>query len=226
MITIVIPTYNCAKYLYQALDSLHPDNQTIDIAYKIIVVDDGSEERQTEANRSMAYLFDAQYVRSSPHKNANRARNLGLKLAKTEYVVLADSDCVYHEHFLSSLYEAMQKNPGAPYVYSDLLFVDGERTRHHKSGRYGTDALKYKNFIDTSSMIRNNGNIPQFDENLERLQDWDFWLSFDKLIDEYPVYLPEVLYENIIRKKSVTKSKSFDEAREYIINKHKLYVSQ
>ena len=107
LISIVVPIYNVEKYLKQCIDSVI--NQT----YKnleIILVDDGSTD-------SCAYICD-EYTKKDErikviHKKnggLSDARNVGLDIAKGEYVSFIDSDDYISEDFIEKMYNALIDN--------------------------------------------------------------------------------------------------------------------
>src|SRR5262245_38523869 len=85
VVSVVIPCYNQARYLGEAVESArlqtHPD-------VEIIVVDDGSSDNTVEVARSYE---DVRCV-SQPNRGQGAARNTGLEHAAGEYVVFLDSD--------------------------------------------------------------------------------------------------------------------------------------
>lgn len=216
MISVIIPTYNCAEYLEKCLISL--SKQTYK-DFEVIVVDDGS----TDATAQVVENFTVDYI-YQPHNNANVARNLGYRNADKNrpYVVFCDSDCVYNKNFLKRLLRALEDNADAPFAYGNF-YVKGEYDYGHRAGEYDHDRMLSDNFIDTSALIRKD-YFPEFDENLRRLQDWDLWLSIVLYeTAEKPVYVDEFLYDNIKRKDSITNKENYTKAKEYIIKKHNLY---
>jgi len=212
MISVIIPTWNCSDLLERALKSLRA--QTL-APKEIIVVDDGS--LHPGRNMELSYDYDVRYFYQK-HANANVARNKGQSLAKGDYYVFVDSDCDYHSTFLEKLYTAIEHND-ASFSYCNFK-IEGIHPGLHIAGTWSRQRLEAHNFIDTSSLLRADIWQP-FDEKLKRLQDWDFWLTVSKNHPP-PVYVPEILYINTVRAESVSQTENFEEAKQYIINKHNL----
>lgn len=84
--TVIIPTYNRAELLRNALDSVFA--QTFD-GYEMIVVDDGSTD-ETESVVSK-YGSKIQFLRQA-NRGPGAARNHGARQAKGEYLAFLDSD--------------------------------------------------------------------------------------------------------------------------------------
>lgn len=106
--SIIIPAYNCEKYISNCLESIK--NQTF-TNYEIIIINDNS----TDATGIKIDSFIRQNPRvdvSVIYNNANlgvsKSRNLGLKKASGEFILFADADDYYcnnqaFEHFNSRL---------------------------------------------------------------------------------------------------------------------------
>jgi len=81
-VSVIIPTYNCARYIPEAIESVL--NQTYK-DFEIIVVDDGSTDNTKEVlNR---YIIEnlIKYIYQN-NQGPGAARNTGIKAAKGEYV--------------------------------------------------------------------------------------------------------------------------------------------
>ena len=116
--------------------------------------------------------FHTIVVNDHDGKGAPWARNQGLKIATTEFVLFSDDDVDWTPWALDNMRTALLKNPDAAYSYGAF------RT----NGRLTTDLsfnpvrLLKQNFISTMSLIRWK-YCPAWDESLQRLQDCDLWLS-------------------------------------------------
>jgi glycosyltransferase involved in cell wall biosynthesis len=84
MISVVIPCYNQAHFLGDAIGSVRA--QTV-ADVDIIVVDDGSTDDSAEVARRLGAR-----VVSQPNQGQGAARNHGLRYATGEYLVFLDSD--------------------------------------------------------------------------------------------------------------------------------------
>lgn len=85
-ISVVIPSYNCARYLGATLDSVLAQNYP---NVELIVIDDGS----TDATPEVAERYRGRIVYQRV-KNGGlaAARNAGMRLAKGEYIAWLDAD--------------------------------------------------------------------------------------------------------------------------------------
>jgi len=111
LVTIIIPTYNRANKLPDAIESAL--NQT----YKhtqIIVIDDGSIDNTKELIKrypQVSYYYKANGGQAS-------ARNLGLKHAKGSIIASLDSDDIWYPDFLQNCIEKLE-NENLDFVFAN-----------------------------------------------------------------------------------------------------------
>ncbi|MCR5545728.1 MAG: glycosyltransferase family 2 protein [Lachnospiraceae bacterium] len=100
-ISVIIPAYNCGKYLGKQIECLL--NQKVE--KEIIVVDNHS----TDDTRKVAESYQGVKVVSEETQGASAARNRGLREATGEFIVFADGDDEVEETYLSSLLQAFEE---------------------------------------------------------------------------------------------------------------------
>ena len=86
-ISFVIPAYNCADYIEEAVFSII--NLGLD-NYEIVVVDDASTDNTVEVLKKMQ--VDAVRILSSEKKGVSSARNTGIKNARGRFISFMDGD--------------------------------------------------------------------------------------------------------------------------------------
>ncbi len=86
-VSVIVPTYNRAKYLAEAVESVLVQDY---VDYEILIIDDGS----TDDTQEVVRRFPGELVRYHHQRNAgpSAARNTGLGLARGELVAFLDSD--------------------------------------------------------------------------------------------------------------------------------------
>jgi tetratricopeptide (TPR) repeat protein len=183
LVSVIIPNYNHARYLGDAIRSvLEQDYRN----FEIIVVDDGS----TDDSREVAGRFgDA--VRYIYQKNAglSAARNTGIRASKGSLIGLLDADDMYEPGYLSALVAALTSNPDADGVYCGYRFVDQENSplpqvenRPVPSDELHEALLDGNFFVPESIFLRRYiyDDVGPFDETLRACEDWDVWLRVTK----------------------------------------------
>ena len=187
-ISVVVPSYNCGRYLWNCLLSLQRQTHT---DREIIVVDDGSQDETQEVLK----YFNVVKLRNHTNMGANVARNKGAAVARGRYIVFCDADAVYDRVFLEELITALRgtTTPDVGYAYCDFK-LSGDRgdSGTHYSGVWQERKLIEQNFVAFPSLIRRN-LFPGVDMKLRRHQDWDVWLTM--LEAGYKgVYVPKTLF--------------------------------
>jgi len=96
-VSVIIPAFNASSTIGRTLTALK--NQDYSGNFEVIVVDDGSSDNTASVVSSFATV---RYVRQNNAGPAS-ARNHGAKLAKGDFLVFTDSDCVPHLDWISQL---------------------------------------------------------------------------------------------------------------------------
>jgi glucosyl-dolichyl phosphate glucuronosyltransferase len=112
LITVAICTRNRATSLERTLESLVRCVVPADVAWEIVVVDNGS----TDATRTVLDRFAKRLpVRSVVEKTPglSRARNAAVADARGEYILWTDDDCVVDERWIAEYAAAFRRAPGA-----------------------------------------------------------------------------------------------------------------
>ena len=106
-VSVVIPMYNAAEFVGECLESLLI--QTFQ-DYEVIVVDDCSTDNSAAIVESYAPRFDGRLKLTKTEKNSggggNVPRNIGIMLARGEYIQFLDADDMLLGTALDSLYKA------------------------------------------------------------------------------------------------------------------------
>ena len=134
MISIIIPVYNIEKYIEKAIVSVV--NQTCP-DFELLLVNDGSTDSSYEICKKWEEKDNRIKVISKENGGVSSARNLGMELAKGEYLFFLDGDDWIREDCLEKLLSHM--TPDVDLVISDYQEVDDE-------GYRSTLNLQHKHF--------------------------------------------------------------------------------
>ena len=138
-VSVIIPTYNRARLLPNAIRSLLGQSYA---NIEIIVIDDGSTDNTKEVLSQFEGKF--RYLESG-HKGTAHARNLGMKAATGKYIAFLDSDDTYLPYKIELQVTFMEDHPEVGMVYTefsgsyDNKFIDEYhlRTYHDSYDRKG-----------------------------------------------------------------------------------------
>jgi glycosyltransferase involved in cell wall biosynthesis len=124
-IAVIIPVYNRAATVLQALDSIAGQTRPPD---QLMVVDDGSTDGTRESvhhwlqSRRPAF---AALLLEQANRGAAAARNNGLaRIPGCDLVAFLDSDDVWPADFLARTGDLLERSPGAVAISCDRRYVD------------------------------------------------------------------------------------------------------
>ncbi len=179
-VSVVIPTYNSAAFVREAIQSVLGQTYS---DLEIIVIDDGSTDDTERVVRSFGdRVF---YVRQE-NNGAGAARNQGIKKSQGSYVAFLDSDDLWLPGKLEEQIPLLDRDPELGLVYSDWAVVpeQGEAQPSYlqnlpAASGYVFDRLVQCGFILTSGTVVRRScldDVGYFDEALSIAQDYDLWL--------------------------------------------------
>ena len=91
-ISVIIPVYNCEKYLERCLDSVLRQRLDDGNELQIVTVDDGSTDNSGSILDRYAKEYSNIQVIHQPNQGVSAARNHGLDLADGDYIHFVDAD--------------------------------------------------------------------------------------------------------------------------------------
>lgn len=181
MISVIIPTYNCAGYIEQAVKSALL--QTIEEEVEVIIIDDASTDNTEETaeqitvNKSKRSL---RYHRSEKNLGVAEARNTGIRMARGELLAFLDADDWWDLDKLKKQVELLEKTD-APLVYTgrELMQPDG-----HPAGKKITvpDMTTYQDLLRTNC-------IPCSSVLMKTKIAREFYMCHDELHEDYILWL-------------------------------------
>src|SRR5215470_13556316 len=115
-ISVIIPTYNAAAFVAEALASVRAQTQ---VAAETIVVDNGS----TDASPRLAEAAGARVLRLD-RPGVSRARNAGIRAATQPWIAFLDADDRWQPGKLAAQWQAVERCPEAGIVITDFTEFD------------------------------------------------------------------------------------------------------
>ena len=169
-VTIVVPTYNRAHYIGEAIDSILAQDM-VDCELEIIVVDDGSKDNTEEVVRN--YGNRVRYIRQE-NQGAGVARNRGIDEARGEWIAFLDSDDRWLPYKLSLQFEVLGHFPGINIIHSNFYTFDGDRIIIPRGLDYWVMSLRGENAVDWSLAYSRKYRSSDFNIHLDRM-DFDIY---------------------------------------------------
>lgn len=171
-LSFVIPTYKPNPDIFtKCLRSLA--EQSLKEWDVFIVLDGPSPEARQIIAKVFKKIPNHYKIIEIEHGGAQKARNAGRECVKSPYVVFWDSDCAIEPHAAQAWVDIFDKNPDVGFIYSGYKFFDEKGAINAEP--WDLWLLKVTNFISACFPVRTE-LAPKWDEELESLQDWSFWL--------------------------------------------------
>ena len=228
LFTVIVPTHNRSRLLSRALTSLiSQDNES---EMEIIVVSD-SKNSDTDAVCDKLLRSSDTYVRRSGLNGPSESRNIGLDLAKGNYILFLDDDdawnpgclrsLIYYQnhyymnpgYFNCSVVKERRLPEGPIYISEQALDLAGHLTPQV----YVKNQIHMSCFIFPAWLIKGI----KFDPTMRAYEDWDFLLSIFDV--SFPKHLPflgskvyEVEDETTDRRGSSQSANDFNAVMDYI----------
>lgn len=134
LITVIIPVFNCEKYLEQSIHSLL--KQSIFENIEFVFVDDGSTDNSYEIIKKFQKLNKNFILLHQENKGVSAARNAGIKIAHGNYISFFDADDIAMPGLYEKLYNLIYKNNAdISIVDYSMIFSDGTEKKHRASVR-------------------------------------------------------------------------------------------
>jgi glycosyltransferase involved in cell wall biosynthesis len=183
MVSVVVPSYNTARYIGEALDSIFA--QTFR-DFEVIVVNDESPDTSELERILQNYQDRIHYIRQQ-NRGPGGARNTGMRQAKGEFLAFLDSDDIWSPDFLAEQLKFLAENPSVDMVCADCVFF-GNGELNGKSWRslhpieppvtlekiLPTHGGAFPSFV----LLRRQMflKVGFFDEELRIFEDYHYWL--------------------------------------------------
>lgn len=185
-VTVVIPAYNSARYIGDTLDSLKDQNFT---DYEVIVVNDGSDDREELERILASHPLPVIYI-SQKNKGVSAARNAAIKIARGEFYAQLDADDQWTPDYLDVQLGILRNNPDVDLVYPNATIVaegssDGLEFMKitPSEGDVNFESLVRQKCVVMTCVTARMSTIRaagMFDESIRSCEDFDLWLRIVK----------------------------------------------
>lgn len=210
LVSVIMPTYNCGKYILQALDSVIAQTVT---EWEVQIVDDCSTDNTAEVLKPYLRKYtNIHYHVLAQNGGPAIARTEALKRATGKYIAFLDSDDVWLPCKLEKQIEFM-KRTGANFSATGYGLIDEKGNRLHTVliPPYRTDYKKCVRLSDplgNLTVMYDQEALGKFEvPNIKKRNDFALWLQILKKTD-YCYGMDEVLaLYRVGRNESVSKKK-------------------
>lgn len=199
MVSVVIPTHNCAPYVEEAIRSVLSQSYS---NKEVVIVDDGSTD---DTHLRMSSFGESIRVIRQRNAGPAAARNRGVSAARGEYVAFLDGDDVWLPGKLDAQMRYLTANPDVRLVYGGFsLWRADAAGRYPPAESLGDESsdgdgawipagyLYSRLLLDSviciiTTVIHRSvfDTLRGFDESLRTGEDYDFWIRASR---QYPAH--------------------------------------
>ncbi|HVO28325.1 MAG TPA: glycosyltransferase family A protein [Candidatus Margulisiibacteriota bacterium] len=219
-VSVVIPCYNHARYLGDAIQSvLHQTYRD----FEIIVVDDGSTDDTPEV---VARFGGAVRSLRQENRGLGPARNAGIIAANGDFVAFLDADDLWLPAYLAHMVQAFSNDATIGAIYCGWHYIDAggkelARTNIRVFPRGQVyRAMTFMNFVIPSGVVVRRVCFDQlglFDD--APCEDWDMWI---RVLTRYAmVGVPQALVQYRIHENNMSANIAhMERAKRRVLAKH------
>jgi len=178
LVSIVIPAYNPASYLLEAIASAAAQTYP---HIEIVLVNDGTDKPESLSILEQASHLVSTYV-EQPNRGLGAARNTGFRAAHGEYVAPLDADDLLDPAYIAECLSALHDSDAA-FAYTGLQ-VFGTQTYQQAASEYNLYRLLDRNHLTCAALVRKADweRAGGYDESMRLgYEDWEFWLRLGSL---------------------------------------------
>nr|PZN20604.1 MAG: glycosyltransferase family 2 protein [Chloroflexota bacterium] len=177
-VTVVIPCYNQARYLPEALQSVVAQTEE---RWECVIVDDGSPDDTAGVAAELIARHPGRAIRllRQPNRGLPGARNAGIAAGSAPYVLPLDADDALEPEMLERTAALLDAHPQVGFVYTDVVLF-GEERGVWSGGAYSLEKLRFDCPMVPATLFRRRAweQAGGFDEDMrDGYEDWSFWLS-------------------------------------------------
>lgn len=186
IVSVVIPFYR-AGFLRHALESVRAQTFT---DYELIVVDDGSPDREEVERLNLHEDTRIRYVRQE-NQGPAAARNTALRVARGQFVAFLDSDDTWEPTYIQEQVAGLTRDRGLDVIYCNALMMGQRETDRQalmestpsREPATCTSLLREEYTVFLSGVMARRDLILDaglFDERFVHGEDFDLWVRMLK----------------------------------------------
>ncbi|WP_404355926.1 glycosyltransferase family 2 protein [Methylotuvimicrobium sp. KM1] len=205
-ISVVIPAYNSAEFIADAVHSILKQTRPIT---EIIIVDDGSTDNTQQIVEALPGPIT--YIKQ-PNQGPSAARNTGIKAANSEWIAFLDADDQWTPDKIDKQLKLLRQIPELVLIAGDMaeidksdqLITESVLDKHQLLNKFqaiqdraipnALAELVTKNFIPTGTVLVNKSALIEaglFNQAIRFGEDLELWA---KIAAKHPIScIPEIL---------------------------------
>jgi len=148
-VDIIMPNYNKAEFISEAVDSVV--KQTYKNWY-LYILDGGSTDSSLQKLSKFSKIKNIRIISFKRNKGPGFSRNYGMRISNSKYISFLDSDDGWHNKKLEKQVKFMEENK-LVFTYTDYVpFFEKKFKKKFKKNTNLVDKLNYDKFIRNTSI--------------------------------------------------------------------------
>jgi glycosyltransferase involved in cell wall biosynthesis len=181
LITVIIPTYNRGNFISKSINSVLSQTYS---NFELIIVDDASTDNTENIVRGNKDSR-IRYFKLEFNSKGTKPRNIGIQMAKGEYIAFLDSDDEWINDKLEKQLDFLRQFDSKKMVcFTGLILKEGleEYPSQNRELKSNEDIMDYilldDNWVQTSTYMISSeiAKNTMFGSDVRKHQDWDFCL--------------------------------------------------
>ena len=181
-LSIVMPVKNRSQFLKEAINTI--TKQTFK-DWELIIIDDHSKKN---IKKTVAFFKNPKikyYKLPKKIKGIANARNYGTKKAKSNIIVVADSDDLNYPNRLKKIYKYFKNNPNSDVFYSNIdIYYENKKIKKRRTFQpFVKELIYYINFIPhPASAYRKKSweKVNGYNPKMIIAEDYNLWIKMAK----------------------------------------------
>ncbi|MEI6125430.1 MAG: glycosyltransferase [Pseudomonadota bacterium] len=182
-VTVIIPTYNRAPFLGEAIGSVLAQTYG---DFELIVVDDGSTDNTQEV---LSVYTEKVVSLRTEHAGPSAARNHGILRSRGEYIAFLDSDDLWLPDKLKTQVDFFRNSPDAVICQTEEIWIRNNvrvnpMNKHKKYSGWIFEHCLPLCIVSPSAVMMHRtvfDRVGLFDEAMPACEDYDLWLRISSL---------------------------------------------
>ncbi|MER3491205.1 MAG: glycosyl transferase family A [Mastigocladus sp. ERB_26_2] len=205
-VSVIIQAYNAMNYLPKILESVLKQTFT---DFEVLIINDGSTDNIIEW---ASQITDPRVkLISQENQGQSAARNLGIVLARGDYLAFLDADNLWLPTKLEKQVNFLDKNPEVGLVNTWVALTDehgkptGTVIKTHAEGNVWKQIIECPTVICGSSpLVRSDcfEKVGLFDKKLSVSADWEMWIRIASRYSFAMIKEPLVFYRQYYNSQS------------------------
>ena len=205
-VSIVLPTYNGARYLCESIKSCLEQTYS---EIELVIVDDCSMDQTPQI--LLVYEDDprVKIIRHAVNLKLPAALNTGFAHTSGDYLTWTSDDNMFAPSAIKRMVNYLEKHPDVRFVYTDYWLIDKDGRTIRRVSAEPPEHLRERCAVACFLYHREvYEDVGDYDPHLFRIEDYDYWL---RVVQRFKLgYLPEALYYYRRHSSSLTRTDQLD----------------